>query len=75
MDACLSDAREIIGRTVTTGVVLADIDKDNNFYDQSAAGATFSGGGPLMQTDLLHACPKSLPTASSHGQFSGPSPG
>jgi pyruvate formate lyase activating enzyme len=40
--------------------VLAEIEKDRAFYDQSGGGVTFSGGEPLMQPEfllaLLEAC-------------------
>jgi len=33
--------------------VMAEIEKDIIFYDQSGGGATFSGGEPLMQPEFL----------------------
>ena len=53
VDACPTGAREIIGRQVTVAEILAEIEKDIVFYDQSGGGATFSGGEPLMQPDFL----------------------
>ncbi len=50
---CPAGAREIIGRQTTAAEVMADIRKDVIFYDQSAGGATFSGGEPLMQPEFL----------------------
>ena len=44
---------EIIGREVTVDEVIAEIEKDRIFYDESGGGATFSGGEPLMQPDFL----------------------
>ena len=62
VDACLHDAREIVGRHVTTREVMAEIEQDLIFYDESGGGVTFSGGEPLMQPDflrgLLHLCKK-----------------
>ncbi|MBD3192587.1 MAG: glycyl-radical enzyme activating protein [Candidatus Heimdallarchaeota archaeon] len=46
-------AEEIIGRKVTVKEVIAEIEKDIIFYDQSSGGVTFSGGEPLMQIDFL----------------------
>ena len=53
VDACTADAREIIGRQVGVDELVAEIEKDVIFYDQSGGGATFSGGEPLMQADFL----------------------
>ncbi len=51
--ACLNNAREIIGKRMTASEVMSEIEKDVVFYDQSAGGATFSGGEPLMQPEFL----------------------
>jgi len=53
VDACKTGAREIIGRQMTVSEVMAEIEKDIIFYDQSGGGATFSGGEPLMQPEFL----------------------
>lgn len=59
-DACYADAREVLGRTMTVAQVLAEVERDRPFYEQSGGGVTFSGGEPLAQpdflTDLLAAC-------------------
>ncbi|KPL06975.1 hypothetical protein AMJ85_09940 [candidate division BRC1 bacterium SM23_51] len=51
---------EKAGRVMTVNEVMAEIEKDILFLDQSGGGATFSGGEPLMQpgflTSLLQAC-------------------
>jgi pyruvate formate lyase activating enzyme len=52
---CQTEARQIIGRQVTVAQVMAEIEKDVIFYDQSGGGVTFSGGEPLMQPDFLYA--------------------
>jgi pyruvate formate lyase activating enzyme len=45
---------------VTVADVMAEIERDRLFYDQSGGGVTFSGGEPLSQPaflrDLLKAC-------------------
>lgn len=60
IDSCYAEAREIVGRKVTASQVMADIEKDIPFYDESGGGVTFSGGEPLLQRDfllaLLRAC-------------------
>ena len=57
---CCADAREVVGRSVTVDEVVAEIQRDLPFYDESGGGATFSGGEPLMQPAfllaLLEAC-------------------
>jgi len=53
IEACPGGAREIIGRRMTVAEVMTEIEKDIIFYDQSAGGATFSGGEPLMQAEFL----------------------
>ncbi|MFX1284297.1 MAG: glycyl-radical enzyme activating protein [Promethearchaeota archaeon] len=45
--------KEIIGREISVEEVIAEIEKDLIFYDESSGGVTFSGGEPLMQPDFL----------------------
>jgi len=49
----MAGAREIIGRQMTVSEVMAEVEKDIIFYDQSGGGVTFSGGEPLMQPEFL----------------------
>ncbi len=53
---------ETIGTRMTVPEVMATIEKDVIFYDDSGGGVTFSGGEPLMQAGfllaLLDACRK-----------------
>ncbi len=53
VDVCPAGARQIIGREMTVSEVMADVERDVIFYDQSGGGVTFSGGEPLMQPDFL----------------------
>ncbi|MHC4728274.1 MAG: glycyl-radical enzyme activating protein [Planctomycetota bacterium] len=53
VDTCMTCAREIIGREMSVGEVMAEIEQDIIFYDESGGGVTFSGGEPLMQPDFL----------------------
>jgi pyruvate formate lyase activating enzyme len=57
---CPAGARQMAGRTMNVAEVLAEVCKDRVFYDESAGGATFSGGEPFMQPGfllaLLQAC-------------------
>jgi pyruvate formate lyase activating enzyme len=49
-----------MGREMTVAQVMAEIERDIAFYDESGGGVTFSGGEPLLQRDfllaLLRAC-------------------
>jgi pyruvate formate lyase activating enzyme len=53
VQVCYAEAREIVGREMTVAEVLAEIERDIPFYDQSGGGVTFSGGEPLSQPDFL----------------------
>jgi pyruvate formate lyase activating enzyme len=58
--ACYAEARESIGREMTVAQVMAEVERDVAFYDESRGGVTLSGGEPLLQWDfslaLLRAC-------------------
>lgn len=60
VEVCYAGARELVGRQMTVADVMAEIERDRPFYDQSGGGVTFSGGEPLSQPaflrDLLEAC-------------------
>lgn len=57
---CETGAREFVGQGISCSEVIAEIEKDIAFYDESGGGVTFSGGEPLAQPDflfeLLRAC-------------------
>jgi pyruvate formate lyase activating enzyme len=53
VDVCPAGTRQIIGRETTVSEVMAEVERDVIFYDQSGGGVTFSGGEPLMQPDFL----------------------
>ena len=54
-EACLYDAMQIAGREVTVEELVAEVERDRIFYEQSGGGATFSGGDPLAQPAFLGA--------------------
>jgi pyruvate formate lyase activating enzyme len=60
VEPCPTDARRLVGRSMTVAEVLRAIQRDRPFHEDSGGGATFSGGEPLMQPafllDLLAAC-------------------
>lgn len=57
---CYAEARESIGREMSVAQVMAEVERDIAFYDESRGGVTLSGGEPLLQRDftlaLLRAC-------------------
>lgn len=53
VEACPADAVEKVGRTMTVDQLMAEIEKDSPFFDQSGGGVTFSGGEPLGQSKFL----------------------
>jgi len=60
VSACSATARQLAGRWMTVPDVLAEVSKDQVFFDESRGGVTVSGGEPLMQApfveSLLTAC-------------------
>lgn len=59
ISVCYSGAREFSGREMTVREVMAEIEREIPFYDESHGGVTFSGGEPLMQPTFLSALLKS----------------
>jgi pyruvate formate lyase activating enzyme len=57
---CPSEARQLVGRQMNVQEVMTEVLLDRVFYEESAGGATFSGGEPFMQPrflrSLLEAC-------------------
>jgi pyruvate formate lyase activating enzyme len=53
-------SENVIGPEVRLDVLMAEIERDRVFYDQSGGGISVSGGEPMMQPDflenLLRAC-------------------
>jgi pyruvate formate lyase activating enzyme len=63
---CYSGAREFSGREMSVQEVMADIERDIPFYDESQGGVTFSGGEPLMQPAFLSALLKACRAREIH---------
>lgn len=57
---CYAEARETVGREMEADEVVAEVERDTPFYEESGGGVTFSGGEPLAQSEfllgLLRAC-------------------
>ncbi len=52
---CPSGARELVGHAVTVNDLMAQVERDVVFFDESGGGVTFSGGEPFMQPAFLGA--------------------
>jgi pyruvate formate lyase activating enzyme len=52
---CYAEARRMVGREATVEEMMAEVERDAAFYEQSGGGVTFSGGEPLMQIEFLDA--------------------
>jgi pyruvate formate lyase activating enzyme len=53
VETCYAEARELAGRAMSVADVLAEVERDVVFYDESHGGVTFSGGEPLLQAGFL----------------------
>ncbi len=49
MKVCYANAISISGRYITVSEVMAEVEKDRKFYEQTGGGVTFSGGEPMDQ--------------------------
>ena len=54
-DACLFEARKLIGKYMSPEEVFTEINKDRIFYTLSGGGVTFSGGEPLLYSNFIQA--------------------
>jgi pyruvate formate lyase activating enzyme len=54
-NACSAEAREVLGKWMSVEEVLAEVEKDVIFFDESGGGVTLSGGEPLLQPDFAEA--------------------
>ena len=59
---CPAGVRELVAKTMSVSEVMAEIEKDLIFYDESGGGVTFSGGEAFLQPvfllELLKECRK-----------------
>lgn len=51
--ACPTTAIEMTGKIMSLEEIMAEIEKERVFFEQSGGGVTFSGGEPLMHADFL----------------------
>ena len=55
VEECFSGALQKIGKDYTVVQVMAEIERDQPYFESSGGGVTFSGGEPLLQKDFLKA--------------------
>ena len=53
VEACPAGALERIGTAYSADALMAELEKDQAFYETSEGGITFSGGEPMLQADFL----------------------
>jgi pyruvate formate lyase activating enzyme len=66
VDACPTQARQMVGRVVTVAELVAELVRDTVFFDDSGGGVTFSGGEPLLQPEFLIAALKACKERELH---------
>ena len=66
INGCYAGARELVGREASVAEVMAEIESDRPFYEESGGGATFSGGEPLLQPEFLLALLKACKAQEIH---------
>ena len=64
--ACVAEALVLRGQEMTVGEVLAEVEKDRPFYENSGGGMTVSGGEPLFQPDFTRALLQAARQAGLH---------
>lgn len=64
--ACPTGARQLIGRSCTVDDIVAEVERDRRFYDDSGGGVTFSGGEPFAQPAFLISCLEAMRAQSIH---------
>ncbi len=52
-EVCPTRAIEMSGKEMTVSEIMDNIEKERVFFDQSGGGVTFSGGEPLIHTEML----------------------
>jgi pyruvate formate lyase activating enzyme len=52
-EVCPTKAIEMSGNPMTVEAIMAEIEKERVFFEQSGGGVTFSGGEPMLQHEFL----------------------
>jgi pyruvate formate lyase activating enzyme len=53
LETCAAEARQIVGQQMSVTQVVAEVERDVPFFDESGGGVTISGGEPLQQRKFL----------------------
>lgn len=53
VQACPAGASTLAGRKISVDELVAELERDRAFYEESAGGITLSGGEPLFQADFV----------------------
>lgn len=60
VEVCMYEAIEVVGREISVSELIAELAKDEMFFQESGGGVTVSGGEPFLQPafldELLKAC-------------------
>jgi glycyl-radical enzyme activating protein len=65
-ERCFAGSLEIAGREMTADQVLAEVEKDRVFYEESGGGMTLSGGEPTAQFEFTRAILEGARTSGIH---------
>jgi pyruvate formate lyase activating enzyme len=52
-EACPAEALQTVGRVLEAAALMAELERDRPFFDESGGGVTFTGGEPLAQGAFL----------------------
>jgi glycyl-radical enzyme activating protein len=66
IETCPKSAIKKIGRETTVDEILAEIVKDNDYYERSGGGMTISGGEPMLQADFVFELAKAAKQRGLH---------
>ena len=66
VNECLPGALSINGKQMSVQEILKEVLKDQDYYEESGGGVTFSGGEPLVQNDEIIGLLKAAKEAGLH---------
>ncbi len=66
VEVCPAEAMVMYGKEVTVAEVMAEVEKDRPFYENSGGGVTLSGGEPLHQPEFAIGLLKAAKEAGLH---------